>query len=154
MNDEEVATLFDSLVDEFSGAGLGWIVDEVRVLISQGAEERVNPVEWNGIGKLSKSEDRFTRRRYTNRERVLLLVEAVERVAVDGFEIEKSVAAFFTESDSRPSVPQVVQFRPESDQADSGERFDLRPASAIASREAAIATLVEELRKVRSEVAQ
>ena len=156
MTDAERLELFRGLVAVLRDAGLGWVIDEVNAQIAQGIEEEVTAAAWTGTGKPKKGETRTTRRDFSEREQIELLVEGLARVAVDGTGVELSIATFFSQENERSEdTPSIIRFRAEPNRDDVDDAgFTLGGVAQLEARTTAVEELVEYLEVVLAEAAR
>ena len=139
MTNEEAEKTFVELTKILDEVGLRWIADSVQDEIQLGSLVDVNqsdmsPGEFKSASKLvqpsyrkaiRKSANFVVRKEYSQTERLVMLVDAVEHVVIQGNACEESVLAYFKETGGPPGI-QFASERPDvptvSDQASATER--------------------------------
>lgn len=156
MTNDEHIELFDRLSAVARGSGLDWVVDEVQAAIDEGVEEQVEIELRTKSGGPRKGETRITRRALQPRERIIVLIDAVERVLDDGVRVEMAVASFFAEErELSDEAPTLVQFLPPTDNAvDTDRGFVVGELEELRRRRTAVEALKSQLVEIRSKVAQ
>ena len=125
MTNEEAKAVFAELAGFLDQIGLRWIADSVQDEIQLGSVVEVNEsdmphAEFKSAEKLvqpsyrraiRKSAHFLVRSEYSQKERLMMLIDAIEGVVVHGNACEASALAFFRETGG-PTAIQFVSERP------------------------------------------
>jgi hypothetical protein len=142
MTEEECIETFQALSTIVEEQGLGWVVEAVEREIQEGVLEEASEKDLTAEGmeppsiglapayrRSIKKAAFLVRREFSQRDRVLLLVDALEEVISDAHDIEKDMLHFFGESGG-PAKFQFVDLQyPFSRLEESREEMGGRSAS-------------------------
>jgi hypothetical protein len=168
LTEAESISLYQELARILDGAGLGWVVGQVGEQVRYGKPEEeveveaIEHVEWPDplFGTPERTEQTGTggrrRRRgakltlmqtvpYSPRERLRLMVDAIERVAVHTLELEKGITGFLA---ADHDAPKEMSFLPE--EFDEARGFSIETGT-FARRAEHARRLRELLNEIRAE---
>ncbi|WP_414754697.1 hypothetical protein [Anabaena sp. CCY 9910] len=113
MNNDDYQSLYYEVEEIINQYKLGWIIEQVNNSIHEG---KIVSIEDKLAKKNREKTPRIKREDYTDKEKVLLLLEAFETAIVNTLELEQEIGKFLMQDMSDLQLEPRIKFYTEEDE--------------------------------------
>jgi hypothetical protein len=148
MTEQECQQVYQELATLLQDLNLGGVVEQVEARVQAGKlEDRESLADRALQTEIGSAQAVLTKpATYTAQERLLLLIDTVERIVVDTTEIKGALVEFLTEESTRLQAPVTLSF-----EADRSPLLTESDAQGLEERRQAIGELRQLLQTLRQE---